>query len=347
MKKPLTPLRWKIMSTELMDSSLNDSEEEYGNVMRVEAGKWIEEIEALKQRESAIILAHNYQRPEVQDIADFLGDSLELSQKAKATKARVIVFCGVHFMAETAALLSPDKTVLLPDRDAGCPMADMVDAEGVRALRQKHPDAMVVCYVNSSAAVKAVSDVCCTSANAADIVASLPVDRETIFIPDQYLGMHIERITGRKLILWPGYCPTHARIQPEHVVRAREAYEGALVLVHPECRPEVAALADQVLSTGGMCRLASTTEAKTVIVGTETGLIHRLAAENPHKHFVPLLDEALCPNMKRITLEKIAHSLKTFEYRVEVPDPIAKYARAAILAMFDPGARSSGTSGHG
>ncbi len=294
-------------------------------------------IEELKKKRHAVILAHNYQLPEVQDIADFSGDSLELSRKAAATDADVIVFCGVHFMAETAAILSPQKTVLLPDENAGCPMADMIVAEDVIELRREHPDAVVVCYVNSSAAVKAVSDVCCTSANAVDIVNRIPDDREIIFIPDQYLGRHAERITGREIITFHGYCPTHVRLLPEHVDNARKQYPGAPVIVHPESRPDVCELADDVLSTGGMVRFAAQTDAKQVVVGTETGLLHRLSQENPDKEFIPLLKRAVCPNMKMITLEKIAWALEELQHKVEVTGEDAQKAKKAILAMLGDG----------
>lgn len=297
----------------------------------------IDRISALKAERKAVILAHNYQRPEVQDIADFSGDSLELSRKAQNIDAEIVVFCGVHFMAETAALLSPEKTVLLPDTDAGCPMADMVDAEGLRKFREDHPGAIVVCYVNSTAAVKAESDVCCTSANAVEIVSRISPEKQIIFVPDQYLGRHVERRTGRKLILWPGYCPTHARILPKHVEAARVEYPDALIMVHPECRGEVAELADEVLSTGGMCRVARSTAKHTIVVGTETGLIHRLSKENPEKRFVPLIEQALCPNMKRITLSKVIWSLENLEHHITIDAQVAARARKAIIAMLEQG----------
>lgn len=290
-------------------------------------------IETLKNERNALILVHNYQLPEVQDIADFSGDSLELARKAEVNDAEVIVFCGVHFMAETAALLSPQKTVLLPDLNAGCPMADMVTPEIVRNLKAKHSDGVVVCYVNSSAEVKAESDVCCTSANAPQVVSQIPENRPVIFVPDQYLAGHVERVLGRKLITHPGYCPTHALILPEHIALANEKYPGAPVMVHPECRPETALAADQVLSTGGMCKFAKETDAQTVVVGTEIGLIHRLEKENPDKTFVPILEQAVCPNMKMVTLEKIFHSLKTLAPRVVVKDEVAEKAKLTIVRM--------------
>ncbi|MCP4197793.1 MAG: quinolinate synthase NadA [Proteobacteria bacterium] len=294
-------------------------------------------IDALKKKRNAVLLAHNYQLPEVQDIADFSGDSLELSRKAAATDADVIVFCGVHFMAETAALLSPDKTVLLPDQKAGCPMADMIEAADVIELRLAHPGAVVVCYVNSSAVVKAESDVCCTSANAVDIVNRIPGDRDIIFIPDQYLGKHAAKITGREIISFKGHCPTHVRLLPEHVENARKQYPNAPVIVHPESRPDVCDLADDVLSTGGMVRFSLETAAKQVVVGTETGLLHRLRNENPGKEFIPLLKRAVCPNMKRINLEKIVWSLEELQHKVEVTGAEAEKAKEAILAMLGDG----------
>lgn len=299
----------------------------------------IERIREIKRQRKAVILAHNYQRPEVQDIADFSGDSLELSRKAAKTDAEVIVFCGVHFMAETAAILSPDKTVLLPAATAGCPMADMVDAEGLRRLKAEHPAAAVVCYVNSTAEVKAESDLCCTSANAAEVVASIEAQREIIFVPDQYLGGHVERVTGRSLLLWPGYCPTHRLVRPEAIERKRQAHPGAVVLVHPECLPETAAAADQVLSTGGMCRFARESAASTFIVGTEVGILHRLRRENPDKVFIPATEQAVCPNMKKITLETLLDSLERLEHVITVPEEIRWRAERALARMLELGAR--------
>jgi quinolinate synthase len=296
----------------------------------------LERLRELKQRRNAVILAHNYQLPEVQDAADFSGDSLELSYTARDASAEVIVFCGVHFMAETAAILCPGKTVLLPDESAGCPMADMITADDVAALRARHPGAAVVCYVNSAAAVKAVSDVCCTSANAVDVVARFPADREVVFVPDKYLGAHVERRLGRSLVLWPGYCPTHARLLPEHIEAARAAHPGAPVVVHPECRAEVAAAADEVLSTGGMVRFARETAAATVIVGTEIGMLHRLRKENPRARFLPLHEGAVCPNMKKTDLVKIIHSLEEMAPRVEVPGDVAERALGAVTRMLTP-----------
>ena len=298
----------------------------------------IEKIAKLKKERKAVILAHNYQIPEVQDIADFVGDSLELSIKASQTDAEVIVFCGVHFMAETAKILSPQKTVLLPARDAGCPMADMITADQLRVLKAEHPGAKVLCYVNTSAEIKAECDLCCTSANAVRMVGEVLKDaEEIIFVPDRYLAAFVAGKTGREFITWPGFCPTHARILPEHIEAARARHPGAVVMVHPECRPEVAAIADMVISTGGMSRYAGETPAREIIVGTEPGIIHRLKKENPDKIFHPISDTVICPNMKKTTLEKILWSLEDMTHRIEVPDQIAARARRSIETMLNIG----------
>ncbi|MGB9612583.1 MAG: quinolinate synthase NadA, partial [Candidatus Margulisiibacteriota bacterium] len=234
----------------------------------------VEKIKKLKAEREAVILVHNYQRPEVQDLADFLGDSLDLSQAAAKTDAKVIVFCGVHFMAETAAILCPDKTVIMPDVNAGCPMADMITVEKLRNLKLQNPNVPVVCYVNSSAEVKAESDVCCTSANAAKVIRSLP-DPAVIFVPDKYLGINTQnKVPDKKLILFEGYCPTHVKILPEDIRRAKQEHPSALVVVHPECRPEVTALADAVVSTHGMVEFVKKSNAEEFIIGTETGIIY-------------------------------------------------------------------------
>ncbi len=297
----------------------------------------IKQITDLKKARQAIILSHNYQLGEVQDIADFVGDSLELSQQAARTDAAVIVFCGVHFMAETASIICPDKKVLLPDLNAGCPMANMITVEALRQKKKEHPRATVVCYVNSSAAVKAESDVCCTSANAVRLVEKLTGAEEIIFVPDQYLGDYVAAKTGRKLILWPGFCPTHTRIQAQHITRLKAEYPQARVIVHPECRPEVRALADEVLSTGGMVRFARETTAKEIIVGTEIGLLHRLRKENPGKRFMAASEQAICPRMKLITLESILASLQSMAHEVKVPEKIRLKAKAAVDKMLEIG----------
>jgi quinolinate synthase len=293
-----------------------------------------EQIQSLKKQKNAVLLVHNYQRSEIHDIADFMGDSLELSQKAAATDADVIVFCGVHFMAETAAILCPDRTVLLPDIDAGCPMADMITADALREKKEELPDAAVVCYVNSSADVKAESDICCTSANAVRVVDALD-DEEILFVPDQYLGHYVSTKTDKKIHLWPGYCPTHARIQPEDITRLKKEHPDARALVHPECRPEVIELADAVLSTSGMCRYAQETDAREIIVGTESGIIYRMQKENPDKTFIPISDKAICPDMKKITLEKVLWSLKEMSPQVTVPEPVRVRAKRAVDWMLE------------
>jgi quinolinate synthase len=297
----------------------------------------LERIGQWKQKRDAVLLAHNYQRPEVQEAADFLGDSLGLSREAARTDAEMIVFCGVHFMAETAAILSPNKTVLIPDENSGCPMANMISAEKLRELKAEHPDAAVVCYVNSTAEVKAESDMCCTSANAIEIVNSIQPDRPVIFVPDKFLGSWTAEKTGRDLILWEGYCPTHASITPTDVEKAREKHPGAVVMVHPECLPEVSRMADVVESTSGMCRFAAESDADEIIVGTEKGLIHRLRRENPGKTFHPISPAAVCPNMKLHTLEKVLWSLQERETVVSVPEETAERARQAIDAMVSVG----------
>jgi quinolinate synthase len=294
-----------------------------------------EKILNLKARKKAIILVHNYQLGEVQDIADFIGDSLELSQKAARTDAEVIVFCGVHFMAETASIICPDKTVLLPDVHAGCPMANMITPQALREKKKEYPRATVVCYVNTSAAVKAESDICCTSANAVRLVEKLTDVEDIIFVPDQYLGSYVASQTGKKMILWPGYCPTHIRILPQDIMRRKAEHPQAKAIVHPECRPEVKALADAVLSTGGMIRFAHETDAREIIVGTEVGIIHRLQKENPEKKFIPASEQAICPRMKLITLETILWSLENMTHEIRVPERIRRRARAAVDKMLE------------
>lgn len=297
----------------------------------------VDKIAKLKQERNAVILVHNYQRAEVQDIADYVGDSLGLSIEASKTKADVIVFCGVNFMAETAAIISPDKIVLMPEIKAGCPMADMITVEKLRKLKAEHPDLPVVCYVNSSAEVKAESDICCTSANAVNVVRSLP-DKEIIFIPDQYLGMYVQsQVPEKKFYVFPGYCPTHAKILPQHIKKAKAKHPGAPVIVHPECRPEVIALADAALSTEGMLKYAKNSSAKEFLIGTETGIIHRLQKENPAKKFYPVTELAICPNMKLTTLEKVLWSLEDMKTVVTVPPEISSKAKQAIERMLAVG----------
>ena len=291
------------------------------------------EILKLKKERNAVILAHNYQRAEVQEIADFTGDSLELARKATQVEADVIVFCGVYFMAETAAILNPSKTVLIPDPDAGCPMADMINGEQLRALKAKHPNAKAVCYVNSTAEVKAECDMCVTSGNAEKVMRTFAPDDEIIFVPDQHLGGHIAAKLGRRYELWPGYCPTHAMLTAAKIEEARKAHPGAIVMVHPECAKDVRDAADQQLSTGGMCAFARESDAREFIVGTEVGILHRLRKENPGKAFYPVTERLICPNMKKTTLDSLHAALAEMKTRVVVPQEIAIRAKRAIDAM--------------
>jgi len=293
----------------------------------------LDKIKQLKAERRAVILAHNYQPGEIQDIADFTGDSLALSVKAAQTDADVIVFCGVRFMAETAAILSPAKIVLLPDKNAGCPLADMITAEQLRELKAKHPGAVVVCYVNSSAEVKAESDYCCTSANAVEVVESLPEDKKIIFVPDQHLGQFVIEKTGRELILWPGYCTVHVAITEDDIKKAKTAHPDAVVMAHPECTESVKKLCDQILSTGQMLKFAKTSEAKTFVIATEIGIIHTLKKENPNKEFFAATERAVCSNMKRITLDKVLWSLEDMHYQVTVPESVRTQAKTALDRM--------------
>ena len=292
----------------------------------------VAEIQKLKAERKAIILAHNYQLPDVQDVADFTGDSLELSRKATEVVADVIVFCGVHFMAETAAILNPDKIVLMPDARAGCPMADMLTGDQLREFKAKHPGAKVVCYVNSTAEVKAESDCCCTSGNAVRIVRHY-ADSEVLFVPDQHLGSVVAETLGRELILWPGYCPTHARINPKDILDLKAAHPQALALAHPECPKPVRVVADHVLSTGQMCKFVAENPATEFIISTEEGLIHRLKKDNPSKTFYRVSPFAVCPNMKRNTLEKVLFCLRDLQPVVKVDPAIAARARRSIEQM--------------
>jgi quinolinate synthase len=293
----------------------------------------IEKINKLKAQNDAIILAHNYQLAEVQDIADFTGDSLELSRIAAKSDKKVIVFCGVYFMAETASILSPEKTILIPDPQAGCPMANMITAEDVRELRKRHPKAVIVGYVNTPAEVKAELDICCTSSNAVEIVSKIKKTEEIVFIPDKYLADYVSKMTGRLLISWDGYCPTHVKILPEDIVKMIRLHPHAKVLVHPECRPEVVAMADEVMSTGKMCAHVKKSQHKEFIIGTESGIIHRLSQDNPDKKFYPASEHAICPNMKRTTLEKVLWSLEEGKTEVRVPDDIRRRSLLAINKM--------------
>lgn len=290
-------------------------------------------IRELKEMHNAIILAHYYQRPEIQEIADYVGDSFGLSRTAAQTDAEVIVFCGVHFMAESAAILSPDKKVILPEKEAGCPMADMVTAEELRAVKKQHPDAAVVAYVNTSAAVKAESYVCCTSSNAVKVVESLSDYDRIIFVPDRNLGRYVAKQTGKEVIVWEGYCNTHDRLTPEQLRQTMAEHPEAKVVVHPECRPEVVDMADFVSSTAGMLRYAAESEAQEFIVATEMGLLHAMQKQNPGKRFYLAGDALICPNMKLTTIDKLIQSLETQEPVVTVPPEIAERARLALDRM--------------
>ena len=290
-------------------------------------------IEQLKHDRNAVILVHNYQRGEVQDIGDFVGDSLGLSQQAAKTEAEVILFCGVHFMAETAKIISPQKLVIVPDVNAGCPLANMVTVRELREMKREHPDAVVVTYVNSTAAVKAESDICCTSANAVKVVDSVPKHKEVLFIPDRNLGRYVAVQLGRELILSKGYCPTHQRILPDHVAEMKRKHPGARVVVHPECVSQTIALADHVGSTTGILKFCAESRASEFIIGTEIGILHRLRKENPGKTFYEVSPLADCPDMKLTTLEKVLWSLEDLVYEVQVPDDIAAGARGAIDRM--------------
>jgi len=296
-----------------------------------------EEIAALKREKNAVLLVHNYQIPEVQDIGDFVGDSLGLAQEAAKTRAEVIVLCGVRFMAETAKLLNPEKVVLLPEREANCPMAQMVRPADILALKKQHPGAVVVSYVNTTAATKAVTDICCTSANAVKVIGSVPEDKEIIFTPDQHLGAYVRRMTGRPIIIWPGCCPTHARITAEMVLEAKGEHPRAKVVVHPECRMEVIELADAVRSTSGMLKYCGETNATEFIIGTEKGMLHPLRNAFPDKRFWPVAEEAVCPNMKLTNLESVRGALGNMQYEIDVPADIAENARRAIGRMLDVG----------
>ena len=307
-------------------------------------------VRGLSRDRNAVILAHNYQLPEVQDVADFVGDSLGLSQQAAATDAGVIVFCGVHFMAETAAILSPDKVVLLPDLEAGCSLADTITADQLRAWRAQHPGAVVVSYVNTTAEVKAESDYCCTSANAEAVIRSIPEDREILFCPDMFLGAHLERVTGRRMHVWMGECHVHAGIDPADLTARRRDNPGAELLIHPECGCTSSTLyrassgdldgpATVVTSTEGMVRRAAASPATTFIVATEVGILHRMERLAPGKRFIPASEGAVCGYMKRITLEKVALALERLSPRVTVDPVTASRARLAIDRMLDVSAR--------
>ncbi|MCD6116908.1 quinolinate synthase NadA [bacterium] len=294
----------------------------------------VAEINRLKKEHDAVILAHNYQIPEVQEIADFLGDSLDLSKKAAKDSHSTIIFCGVKFMAETAKILSPQKKVFIPRLEAGCPMADMADTDSIREMKEKHPLAKVVTYVNSTAEVKALSDVCCTSANSINVVNNIDAD-EIIFAPDKNLGAYTQRFSDKKIILWDGFCYVHTQFTPDEVENAKKKYPEAVVMVHPECSPEVIDKSDKVFSTSGMIKFAEESENKIFIVGTEEGLIHRLQRENPDKTFLSLGSAKACSGMKSIRLIDVYNSLREGQYVVEVDSDIMDKARTALEKMID------------
>jgi len=291
-----------------------------------------QEIRRLARERNALLLAHNYQRDEIQEIADITGDSLGLSQEAARTTCEVIVFCGVHFMAESAAILAPEKIVLLPRLDAGCPMADMVTPEGLRQMKAQHPGAPVVTYVNSSADVKAESDICCTSANAVRVVNSLDAD-EVILVPDRNLGRYIASHTDKTCHLWEGYCPTHDRLLVADVERVLAEHPDALFMAHPECPPEILALAHHICSTSGMYDYARKSPAKKIIVGTEAGILWRLRRENPDKEFILPTSRLICPNMKLTSLEDVLKCLQTMGPEITVPDDIRERAKVTLDRM--------------
>jgi quinolinate synthase len=305
----------------------------------------VEEIRDLKKARGAVILAHNYQRPEVQDLADVVADSLTLARRARDLDAAVIVVCGVHFMAESAAIANPEKIVLIPDLEAGCSLASTIQAADVRAWRAEHPGGLVVAYVNSSAAVKAEADYCCTSSNAVAVVNSLPTDVPVFFLPDFFLGSYVKRVTGRPIDVWLGECHVHAALTPAGLAAKRAEHPDAEFLVHPECGcvtsamyyaeadGDVAAGRTQIVSTEQMMRRASTSPAGRFVVATETGVLHRLRRENPTKEFIPLAEDAECRYMKLITIDKVRDSLRDLEHRVTVPEPVAARARQAIERM--------------
>lgn len=291
-------------------------------------------IRKLAKEKNAVILAHNYQRPEVQDIADFVGDSLELSLLARDTKASVVVFCGVNFMAETAKILSPQKTILLPEAHAGCPLADMISPSQLEELKRQHPKAPVVCYINSSIETKILADVCCTSANGLKIVTSLP-EEEVIFVPDEGLGSWIAEQTTKKVVLFPGHCPTHYLITPDDFSKARAKFPGVKTIVHPECPKKIRDLSDLVAGTGGMIRLSRELPDQQFLIGTEEGMIHRLKKACPDKEFILLSNRLYCPNMKKTTLSSIERALTENQYEIEVPQDQILKVKSMIDRMFE------------
>ncbi|KKR33194.1 MAG: Quinolinate synthase A [Candidatus Gottesmanbacteria bacterium GW2011_GWC2_39_8] len=305
----------------------------------------ISQILDWKEKRKALILAHNYQIPEIQDIADFVGDSLELSRKASESESKLIIFCGVHFMAESAAIFSPEKKILIPDLRAGCSLAESISVQELKKWKKQYPDAVVVSYINTSVAVKAESDYCCTSSNAVKIVNSIPSDREILFVPDIFLGDFVTKVTGRKnIITFPGQCHIHSRVRPEDILQKTKEYPNAEFLIHPECGCVSECMntdikeygtRNHILSTGQMMKYASSSQTKEFIIATEIGILHRLRKENPGKTFIPVRNDMVCPFMKKITLEKLLNSLRNLEFEVKVSQELARKARIPIKRMLE------------
>jgi quinolinate synthase len=338
---PRSKTRPSVAMTEATRAIQQDTE-----IPHLSEQEMVERIERLRQERNAVILAHNYQIPIIQDLADFVGDSLQLSQQAAQTDADVIVFCGVHFMAETAAILCPDKTVLIPDPEAGCSLAATVTAEEVRQWKAQHPNGVVVAYVNTNADVKAEVDYCCTSSNAVKVVQAIPEDKEILFLPDMFLGLYVQRMTGRKLHLWLGECHVHAGIRSEDIMQMLKAHPEADLLLHPECgcvsqcmfalaEGELPAERTFIYGTGGMVKHVRQSPAPVHLVATEVGMLHRLKKEASHKQFIPVREDAICEYMKTITLPKLYRSLRDMVYEVRVPEEIAARARRAIERMLE------------
>ena len=312
--------------------------------MMIEDRDYINDIASLKKEKNAIVLAHNYQLPEVQDVADFIGDSLALSRYAAHTQAEIIVFCGVHFMAETASIICPNKRVLIPDLEAGCSLSSTINAEELKTWMKEHPDAIVVSYVNTSAEVKALSDYCCTSSNAVNVVNSIPKDREILFLPDMFLGSYVADVTKRKnMFIWPGECHVHAGIKAEDINKMLSNFKDADFLIHPECSCTSSALyhmatgdlikSGHILSTEGMMNHARKSQASQFVIATETGILHRMIKENPNKTFIPIKNDAICKYMKKINIRKVHNSLVHEIHEVKVPARIAEKAILAIERM--------------
>lgn len=318
-----------------MNTQKQDTDQKYNDALKKKIAK-------LKKQRNAVIIVHNYQRDEIQEIADISGDSLALSQAAVRTDADVIVFCGVQFMAESASILNPDKKVLLPVMEAGCPLADMITPEKLRAKKKLYPGAAVVCYVNSSAEVKAESDIACTSSNAIQVVKSLK-EKDIIFVPDKNLGRYVQtQVPDKNIILWEGFCPTHIRVQEEDVIKAKTLHPGAEVIAHPECNPEVLALADHICSTGGMFSYVKKSAAKEFIIATESGMLYKLQRDNPDKKFYLPTPHLVCANMKLITLGWVAHSLEKMVYEIKVADDVRYKAKLALDRMLAVTGEKSG-----